>query len=63
MSKERTRATFRVLIPGLVAGGLCGAAVGLGLISPGWGIVAAIGVALYVGLSVLRIRGRFKSAL
>jgi uncharacterized membrane protein (UPF0136 family) len=63
MSKERTRATFRVLIPGLVAGGLCGAAVGLGLIRQGWGIVAAIGVALYVGLSVLRIRRRFKSAL
>jgi uncharacterized membrane protein (UPF0136 family) len=59
MSKERTRATFRVVIPGLVAGGLCGAAVGLGLIGQAWGIAAAIGVALYIGLSVLRLRNRF----
>jgi uncharacterized membrane protein YoaK (UPF0700 family) len=59
MSKERTRTIFRTVIAGLVAGGLCGAAVGLDLIGPAWGIAAAIGVALYIGISVLRIRQRF----
>lgn len=60
MPKEQTRTIFKTVIPGLVAGGLCGAAVGLDLVRPGWGIAAAIGVALYIGISVLRIRQRFK---
>ena len=60
MSKERTRTILRSVIPGLAAGGLCGAAVGRDLVGPGWGIAAAIGVALYIGISVLRIRRRFK---
>ena len=62
MSKERTRTIFRSVIPGLLAGGLCGAAVGLDLVAPAWGVAAAIGVGLYIGISVLRIRQRFKSS-
>lgn len=58
MPRERTRAIFKVILPGLIAGGLCGAAVGLGLVERVWGIVAAIGLALFVGMCVLRVRHR-----
>jgi len=49
MSKTLARATFKIILPGLV--------------DRGWAVAAAIGVALFVGLSVLRIRRRFKAGL
>jgi hypothetical protein len=60
MSKDLARASFRIVLPGLVAGGLCGAAVGLGYVAPAWGIAGAIVVALFVAVNVLRTRRRFK---
>jgi hypothetical protein len=63
MPKERTRATFKIVLPGLLAGGLCGAAVGLGFVRPAWGIGAAILVAILIGLSVRRARRRFDANL
>ncbi|CAH0242578.1 hypothetical protein SRABI118_02756 [Massilia sp. Bi118] len=63
MSKTLARATFKVILPGLAAGGLCGAAAGAGLVDRGWAVAAAIGVALFTGLSVLRIRRRFKAGM
>ncbi|VXB08651.1 hypothetical protein MASSI9I_100097 [Massilia sp. 9I] len=62
MLKTHTRSLFRLLIPGLLAGGLCGAAVGMGLVDPGVGIPAAVCVALIVGLSIRRLRRRLKEA-
>jgi len=59
MMKERTRAVFRRVIPCLVAGGICGAAIALGLVPNYVGIAAAVGIAMYLFLSVLRIRRRF----
>lgn len=63
MSKALTRSTFKVVLPGLVVGGLFGAAVGLGWFSPSLGIAGAVGVALFVGLSVLRIRRRIRKGV
>ena len=63
MSKALTRATFKVVLPGLFVGGLFGAAVGLDWLGPGLGIGGAVGVALLVGLSVLRIRRRFNKGV
>jgi hypothetical protein len=63
MSKTLARATFKIILPGLAAGGLCGAAAGAGMIDRSWAIALAIGVALVVGLSVLRIRRRFKAGI
>jgi hypothetical protein len=62
MLKEGNRAVFKIVLPGLLAGGLCGAAVGLGFVQPAWGIGAAILVALVIALSVRRTRRRFNAA-
>lgn len=61
MKKELTRATFKVVLPGLIAGGVCGAAVGLGWVSQPLGIAAAIGVGLWVGVAVFQTRRRLKA--
>lgn len=61
MPKARTRATFSIVLPGLLAGGLCGAAVGLGVVQPIWGIGAAISIALVIALFVWRTRRRFEA--
>lgn len=58
MPKARRRAVLKVVLLGLVAGGLCGAAVGFGLVTRGLGIAAAIGIAFFVGLSVYRVSAR-----
>lgn len=57
--KERTRAVFGIVIPGLAAGGICGAAIAMGLVPAYIGIAAALGIAIYLFVSVLRIRRRF----
>jgi len=60
MARELTRATLKIILPGLVAGGLCGAAVGLGVVPPIFGTAAAIGVGLAVGFMVVRKRRKYK---
>ncbi|WP_148590782.1 hypothetical protein [Aquisphaera giovannonii] len=50
------RRLARVIIPGLCAGGACGAGVGLGLYPPAVGIAGSVAVAVLVGLAVRRLR-------
>jgi hypothetical protein len=61
MSSERRRATMRIAFPGLIAGGLCGAAIGLDLVSQPVGIAAAIVVGVVVAVLVIRANSRFKA--
>jgi len=61
MTREITRATFKVVVPGLVAGGICGATVGLGYVAQPVGIALAIVVGVWVGFSVLWARRRVKT--
>lgn len=52
-----TRMRFaKVVLPGLAAGGGCGAAVALGWVPPALGVGSAIVVAIAVGWAVHRIR-------
>ena len=46
------------ILLGLVAGGMCGAAVGLGMVSPFVGVGGAVVVAVAVGLLVARAKKR-----
>jgi ABC-type uncharacterized transport system permease subunit len=48
------KAILRIVLPGLVAGGLCGAAVGFGLASPLVGVGAAVTVGICIALLVVR---------
>jgi ABC-type uncharacterized transport system permease subunit len=50
------KAVFRIILPGLAAGGLCGAAVGLGLASPLVGVGAAVTVGIGIALLVARAK-------
>jgi hypothetical protein len=50
------RRIARLVIPGLCAGGACGAGIGLGLYPAAVGIAASIAVAALVGLGVYRSR-------
>ncbi len=59
MSRALPRAVFTVVLPGLVAGGLCGAAVGIGLVPPVVGVACAVLCGLYIGYAVWRTRRRF----
>ena len=56
MAKQQVRAAMRMVLPGLVAGGLCGAAVGFRMVPPVVGIVGAALCGLFVGLGGWRIR-------
>jgi hypothetical protein len=62
MSHERRRAAMKIVLPGLIAGGLCGAAVGFEVVSQPVGVAAAIVVGIVVGLWVLRSKRRFDLA-
>jgi hypothetical protein len=56
MSRQPPQAALNVVLPGLVAGGLCGAAVAFSLVPPAIGVVSAVACGLYVGYGVWRIR-------
>jgi outer membrane lipoprotein SlyB len=55
---EMNKVALRVVLLGLVAGGLCGAAVGLGYAPPFAGVAGAIVVAIAVGALVARAKKR-----
>ena len=57
MSRAARRRVAMVVVPGLFAGGMCGAGVGLGLYPAPAGIAGSIVVAALVGLAVHRLRG------
>jgi hypothetical protein len=61
MSNERRQAMIKIVFPGLVAGGLCGAAVGLDLVPQPFGIAAAIAVGVVVAVLLFRVNRRFKA--
>jgi outer membrane lipoprotein SlyB len=50
------KVVLRVVLLGLVAGGLCGAAVGLGYASPLAGVAGAVLVGIAVGALVARAK-------
>ncbi|AOS45769.1 hypothetical protein Verru16b_02857 [Lacunisphaera limnophila] len=61
MSTLSKRAALRIVLPGLVLGGLCGAAVGFKLVPVFFGVTGAAAVGVTVGL--LLYRARKKSGL
>ncbi len=56
MSLSDRRRVAKIIVPGLCAGGACGAGVGLGLYPAVVGIAASLAVAALVGLTVYRLR-------
>ena len=62
MSRELNRATARIIFPGLVAGGLAGAAIGFEQISQPVGVSLAILLGVLIGFSVLQARNKVKKA-
>ena len=52
------KAMLRIVLLGLVAGGLCGAAVGLGYAPPLAGVASAVVVGVAVGALVARAKRR-----
>lgn len=60
MHKRLARSLLKAILPGLAAGGLCGAAVAKGIMPPLAGVAAAVAIGIYIGFAVRHIRRSFK---